>query len=206
MAGAVGNMVVRVGVWWGCFVIVWIMVVMCVHVYGHHAFYCMCICMWFPLTNTTANTPPPPSLHTQDPAALWRPPPWIAGGLTPRSIGETCHTILIKLILDMWLHLPAEQCLALVLTMLAGGLTNHSPHMQCRAFDLLFNLSVHGELLFPRAAGVQPGMCTSGGARGVCGVGGFVVCHVLLFVYMWIGDIHVHTLVLCVSASVYCIL
>ncbi len=127
--------------------------------------------------HTTPHHTPP---HTQDPAALWRPPPWIAGGLTPRSIGETCHTILIKLILDMWLHVPAEHCLALVFTMLAGGLTNRSPHMQCRAFDLLFNLSVHGELLFPRVGGAGVGAVEHHGMgehwRCICVHGCCFVC------------------------------
>lgn len=86
-------------------------------------------------------------MRPQDLEALWHEPPWLPGGLPPRSVGETCSAILIKLIIDLWLQHPGGQCLALVLSMLATGLAAR-PAVQCRVFDLLVNLHVHGELMF----------------------------------------------------------
>ena len=110
-----------------------------------------------------------------------------------RQPGAVAAGILIKLLMDLWLHNPPDISLPLALVLLyrwcpctgtsAGGCTrgqlascpptswqqhvgqkstglpcralaSTEPATRARAFDIVYNLSIHGELLLPNEAGL----------------------------------------------------
>jgi hypothetical protein len=67
-----------------------------------------------------------------------------------------CSCILTKLIMDAWLRSGPAVVLPLVLRMLQKALANPSTTIKARAFDLLYNLSVHAALLLEAVDHQQP--------------------------------------------------
>ena len=62
-----------------------------------------------------------------------------------------CGTILVKLILDMWLagrRSGTKAAFPLAMLVLRRCFASDDAVVRARAFDLLYNTSVHGELLF----------------------------------------------------------
>jgi hypothetical protein len=58
-----------------------------------------------------------------------------------------CSCILIKLVMDCWLRSGPAVALPLVLRMLQKALAHPADAIKARAFDLLYNLSVHAAML-----------------------------------------------------------
>ena len=72
---------------------------------------------------------------------------WIADSNGAKSIGEACVTILIKLIMDMYLEYGPSVSYVLVLQMLHQSLLNADAVVRIRAFDLVYNLSLHSLMM-----------------------------------------------------------
>lgn len=58
-------------------------------------------------------------------------------------------SILIKLVMDMWLEMPAHESLPLVLDMLQATLEGGDVACRTRVFDLVYNLSLHAHVMVP---------------------------------------------------------
>ena len=58
-------------------------------------------------------------------------------------------SILIKLLLDMWLAADARATFSLCLAMLVATFDEDDPTFRIRAFDLLYNLSLHAHMIEP---------------------------------------------------------
>ena len=67
--------------------------------------------------------------------------------------GQAMASILIKLMVDMWLDMPAHTSLPLVLSMLQAALLEGDVACRTRVFDLLYNLSLHAHAMVPLEAG-----------------------------------------------------
>eukprot|EP00884_Botryococcus_braunii_P015906 jgi/Botrbrau1/299/Bobra.0022s0265.1 len=74
-----------------------------------------------------------------------------ADGSRPGSAAQQhlqmCAAILIKLVIDMWLRAGPDTSRPLFLLMLRGALSNERAEVRARAFDIIFNLSLHSQLL-----------------------------------------------------------
>lgn len=62
---------------------------------------------------------------------------------TRTSLGQVCCGILMKLIVDLWLQSGPQQSFPLVLRMLQQALHQDQASYRARAFDILYNLSLH---------------------------------------------------------------
>lgn len=69
---------------------------------------------------------------------------WDAGS---KSIGDACVTILIKLIMDMYIEHGPSVAYVLVLQMLHQALLNTDVAVRIRAFDVVYNLSLHSLMM-----------------------------------------------------------
>lgn len=96
----------------------------------------------------------------EDPAAHWRPPAaaeaggdaapgngGAGGGGEEERLGQVCGCVLAKLVIDTWLSAGPEASAPLVLRLLQQALHHASPAVRARAFDVIYNLSIHGALL-----------------------------------------------------------
>lgn len=82
-----------------------------------------------------------------------------------------CGSILMKLIIDMWQRCGPVGSYTLVLRMLRAALRSSQPSTRARAFDVLYNLSVHGAMLRgdseEAALAAAAAEAAAGGAVGV---------------------------------------
>jgi hypothetical protein len=67
--------------------------------------------------------------------------------------GEAAAVILIKLVIDTYLRSGPGAAFPQILAMFQKALINNASSAKKRIFDMLFNLSVHGELLYSSAGG-----------------------------------------------------
>lgn len=65
-----------------------------------------------------------------------------------KCIGEACVAILVKLIMDMYIEYGPAASYLLVLQMLSRSLQNEDASVRSRAFDLIYNLSLHSLMMF----------------------------------------------------------
>ncbi|MEW5300088.1 MAG: hypothetical protein WDW36_003044 [Sanguina aurantia] len=63
------------------------------------------------------------------------------------SLGQACGGILLKLIMDLWLNAGPGNCYPLQLRLLRQALSSTRPDVRSRAFDILYNLSLHSALV-----------------------------------------------------------
>eukprot|EP00887_Chlorella_sp_A99_P002375 scaffold10.g2375.t1 len=98
-----------------------------------------------------------PAAFREESASLWD--SLAAAGAF--GVGPACSTgaprevaavILIKLIMDLYLKAGPRAAFPLALMLLQKPLLGGSAAVKARVFDMLFNLSVHGELLYTPAA------------------------------------------------------
>jgi hypothetical protein len=98
---------------------------------------------------------------------------WDAAGCRGGSDAQICCALLFKLTLDLWLHCSTADSFAMTLVVLRRCLSSPKPDVRARAFDIVYNLSCHGELLFPSeleasmarvAGGILNGAATSDGS------------------------------------------
>jgi hypothetical protein len=69
------------------------------------------------------------------------------GSSSADSLGQAAACVLVKLAMDLWLAAGPEAAAPLVLRMLQQALQQPLPSQRARAFDLLYNMSLHGGLL-----------------------------------------------------------
>lgn len=69
-------------------------------------------------------------------------------------------SIVVKLIMDMWLQADPVESFALMLPMLCTALAQQDPIYRVRAFDLVYNLSLHAQMIEP------VGSSSGGGSAG----------------------------------------
>lgn len=69
--------------------------------------------------------------------------------LHSESIGQISSCILVKLIVDLWLSAGGVAAFPLVLRMLQQALYQSQAEYRCLAFDIIYNLSLHGAMLMP---------------------------------------------------------
>lgn len=62
---------------------------------------------------------------------------------------EKMASIVVKLIMDMWLQADPVESFALMLPMLRAALAQQDPIYRVRAFDLVYNLSLHAQMIEP---------------------------------------------------------
>ncbi|KAG2450735.1 hypothetical protein HYH02_004573 [Chlamydomonas schloesseri] len=72
---------------------------------------------------------------------------WQASFDEDADFAQMCGSILMKLIIDMWQRCGPVGSYTLVLRMLRAALRSSQPSTRARAFDVLYNLSVHGAML-----------------------------------------------------------
>ncbi|KFM25843.1 hypothetical protein F751_1457 [Auxenochlorella protothecoides] len=72
------------------------------------------------------------------------------------STGEVSAIILLKLVMDNYLKAGGRGAYAPTLLLLQRALSSGRPAAQARVFDLLYNLSLHGELLYLSPAAEVP--------------------------------------------------
>lgn len=77
--------------------------------------------------------------------------------------GEAAAVILIKLIIDTYLRSGPGAAFPQILAMFQEALIKNAPSAKKRIFDVLFNLSIHGELLYSSAGGFGRGGGNGGG-------------------------------------------
>eukprot|EP00198_Chlamydomonas_reinhardtii_P002370 XP_001691706.1 predicted protein [Chlamydomonas reinhardtii] len=84
-------------------------------------------------------------------AALGVEPAWAQLPMSEADVAVVveamCGSILMKLIIDMWQRCGPVGSYTLVLRMLRAALRSSQPSTRARAFDVLYNLSVHGAML-----------------------------------------------------------
>ncbi|KAK9825377.1 hypothetical protein WJX81_006910 [Elliptochloris bilobata] len=71
----------------------------------------------------------------------------LAGG-SGGSARQLCASALVRLVADLWLSAGPSAAFPLALLLLRRILGNEKAAVRARAFDLVYNLAVHGELLF----------------------------------------------------------
>jgi hypothetical protein len=82
------------------------------------------------------------------------------------SIGQISSCILVKMVVDLWLSVGGAAAFPLVLRMLQQALYQLQPQYRARAFDILFNLSLHGSMLLPSVASPPPSPQVHTAGRG----------------------------------------
>jgi hypothetical protein len=65
------------------------------------------------------------------------------------SIGQIASCILVKLIVDLWLSAGGAVAFPLVLRMLQQALYQQQPEHRVNAFNIVYNLALHGCMLMP---------------------------------------------------------
>jgi hypothetical protein len=94
----------------------------------------------------------------EDPAVYWqqRPAQILQGGSTQQqqqqvlhsdSIGQIASCVLVKLIVDLWLSAGGAVAFPLVLRMLQQALYQQQPEHRVNAFNIVYNLALHGCML-----------------------------------------------------------
>ena len=68
--------------------------------------------------------------------------------LVPEPLGSTCLRLIMKMIVDLWMKGGPQGSFPLVLRMLQQAVHQSHASYRIRAFDLLYNLSLHGCLLY----------------------------------------------------------
>ncbi|KAI8463686.1 MAG: hypothetical protein J3K34DRAFT_494699 [Monoraphidium minutum] len=95
-----------------------------------------------------AHWAPLPAPPAPEPPAAGRGAASSSGGAAPReSFGAACAAVLAKMVVDTWLAAGGAASLPLALRMLQGALHHDSAAVRARAFDTLYNLSLHAALL-----------------------------------------------------------
>lgn len=72
------------------------------------------------------------------------------------SIGQISSCILVKMIVDLWLSVGGAAAFPLVLRMLQQALYQLQPQYRARAFDIIYNLALHGSMLLPSVTSRPP--------------------------------------------------
>jgi hypothetical protein len=97
----------------------------------------------------------------EDPAVYWQQQPvqlLLTGSaqqqqqqqvLHSDSIGQIASCILVKLIVDLWLSAGGAVAFPLVLRMLQQALYQQQPEHRANAFNIVYNLALHGCMLMP---------------------------------------------------------
>lgn len=93
-----------------------------------------------------------PEVASEADARFWAALP--AGSSSADSLGQAAGCVLIKLTMDLWLAGGPEAAAPLALRLVQQALQQPLPAHRARAFDLIYNLSLHGSLL--RRAGESP--------------------------------------------------
>jgi len=92
----------------------------------------------------------PGSSMSPDGAALAAPGQLVWGRSIGRgSMANVCGSLLMKVVVDLWLRAGPAKSFPVVLEMLLDMVYNDLHELQERAFDTVYNLSVHAQLLFP---------------------------------------------------------
>lgn len=76
-------------------------------------------------------------------------------------------SVLIKLIMDMWIAGNPQETFALVFSMLEAALRQPDAQYRIRVFDMLYNLSLHGQMIesaTPMADSARSSSSTDAGA------------------------------------------
>eukprot|EP00873_Tetraselmis_striata_P022035 jgi/Tetstr1/442299/TSEL_030440.t1 len=76
-------------------------------------------------------------------AALW------GNSLGRGSMANVCSSLLTKVVMDMWISAGPDKSFPVVLEMLLDMVGSEVPALQERAFDIVYNLSLHAQLLYP---------------------------------------------------------
>lgn len=87
------------------------------------------------------------------------------------SIGQISSCILMKLVIDLWLTAGGSTAYPLVLRMLQQALYQSQPEYRATAFDIIYNLSLHGVMLMPCQM-LEPGSPTIHRKQGSQGAAG----------------------------------
>lgn len=82
------------------------------------------------------------------------------------SLGQISSCILVKMVVDLWLSVGGAAAFPFVLRMLQQALYQLQPQYRARAFDILFNLSLHGSMLLPSVASPPPSPQLHAAVRG----------------------------------------
>ncbi len=72
---------------------------------------------------------------------------WQAAFDDDPDFGQMCGSILMKLLVDLWCRAGPVGSYTLALRMLRAALRSSQPATRARAFDVLYNLGVHGAML-----------------------------------------------------------
>lgn len=104
------------------------------------------------------HTPPQSTPQTLPSESLWDSADGAAafGVSAGASTGEVSAIILLKLVMDNYLKAGGRGAYAPTLLLLQRALSSGRPAAQARVFDLLYNLSLHGELLYLSPAAEVP--------------------------------------------------
>ncbi|KAL0049325.1 hypothetical protein WJX82_011369 [Trebouxia sp. C0006] len=81
-----------------------------------------------------------------------------AGGPQGDSAGQVCAGVLVKLVMDMYLKATPAVAFPLTLVMLHRALNSPASSIRARPFDILYNLSLHAELLYSPTSNPNQGM------------------------------------------------
>eukprot|EP00873_Tetraselmis_striata_P016487 jgi/Tetstr1/436751/TSEL_025531.t1 len=82
--------------------------------------------------------------------AVQRAPPLLWGNSLGRgSMANVCSSLLTKVVMDMWISAGPGKSFPVVLEMLLDMVGSEVPALQERAFDIVYNLSLHAQLLYP---------------------------------------------------------
>ncbi|GMH33520.1 hypothetical protein BSKO_01354 [Bryopsis sp. KO-2023] len=82
---------------------------------------------------------------------------WSTAEEPARSIGQVCATLLVKLIMDLYLKAGEKVSYPLVLQMLQHNLEDPDPATRARAFDIIYNLSLHSQMLMEPPSDLEIG-------------------------------------------------
>lgn len=72
------------------------------------------------------------------------------------SMGQISSCILVKMVVDLWLSVGGAAAFPLVLRMLQQALYQLQPQYRARAFDIIYNLALHGSMLLPSVTSPPP--------------------------------------------------
>ncbi|GAB4814014.1 hypothetical protein N2152v2_001060 [Parachlorella kessleri] len=84
--------------------------------------------------------------------SLWDTSAALGGAGAGATTGEVAAVVLVKLIMDLYIKGGPKAAFPLALMLLQKPLVRGHPAAKARCFHLLYNLSIHGELLYPSAA------------------------------------------------------
>lgn len=95
----------------------------------------------------------------------------MAGGRDIDRVARQCRaaqvgkmaSILVKVVMDMWLHSDPRETLVLTLPMLTAALRQPERTYRTRVFDLLYTLSLHAQMIEPVPVSDQGATGGSGG-------------------------------------------